>query len=184
MTPLAAAPSYDWKQCIQRGDRATHDALFRAYAPGLFAFVARYVGSPAIAEDLVQDLFFALWARRDTMRIQGSVRTYLFTAARNRALNHLKRERVADRFRASLRVGAEPSDPSAPGESGVLAAMQIQRAIDALPPRCRLIFSLCRQRDMPHTQIAMLLGISVKTVEVQMGRALKSLRAHQRELFT
>ena len=76
--------------------------LFRTFGPELRLFLARYVGSPAVAEDLVQDLFLAIWDRRDTVRVRGSVRTYLFAAARNRALNHLKRERIADNFRLGL----------------------------------------------------------------------------------
>jgi RNA polymerase sigma-70 factor (ECF subfamily) len=176
-TPRTAPPTLG-------GDAHEYDALFRAYAPGLAAFLARYVGSPATAEDLVQDLFCTLWAERAWTHIEGSVRTYLFTAARNRALNHLKHQRVADRYRLAVGQSSDPSDPSAPGESALLASIEAQRAIDALPPRCRRIFSLCRQQQLSHRQIASLLGISVKTVEVQMGRALKSLRAQHRDSFT
>jgi RNA polymerase sigma-70 factor, ECF subfamily len=161
-----------------------YDALFRAFAPGLAAFLARYVGSPATAEDLVQDLFCALWADRARTRIDGSMRTYLFTAARNRALNHLRHQRVADRYQRAVGQSWEWSDPSAPGEATLLARVEAQRAIAALPPRCRRIFSLCREQHLSHRQIATLLGISVKTVEVQMGRALKSLRAQHRDSFT
>jgi RNA polymerase sigma-70 factor (ECF subfamily) len=152
---------------------AAHDALFRAFAPRLSAFVARYVGNAAVAEDLVQDLFLTMWADRARMRVAGSVRTYLFTAARNRALNYLKRERLAGRFRADW---TDAPDPSAPGESDLLTRLAVERALDALPPRRRRIFALRRIADLSHTQIATRLGISVKTVEVQMGRALKSLK--------
>jgi RNA polymerase sigma-70 factor, ECF subfamily len=152
---------------------AAHEALFRTFAPSLSAFLARYVGSQAVAEDLVQDLFLAIWADRERLRVAGSVRTYLFTAARNRALNYLKRERLAGRFRAEW---MDTADPSAPGESDLLTALAIQRALDALPPRRRRIFALRRIADLSHTQIATRLGISVKTVEVQMGRAIKSLK--------
>jgi RNA polymerase sigma-70 factor, ECF subfamily len=171
----------DWLARIQRGDPVAHETLFRVYAPGLYAFLSRYVRSSAIAEDLVQDLFLAIWAHRESLHIDGSIRTYLFTAARNRALNHLKHEKIADRFRVAMLDRVDASDPSAPGESDFLAAMEVQTAIDRLPPRCRLIFTMSRQQDMTYNQIACELGISVKTVEVQMGRALKSLRAHHRE---
>ncbi len=181
---LGAIHGPDWMHRIQCGDETAHETLFRTFAPGLAAFLARYVGSGETAEDLVQDLFLTLWAQRAQMRIAGSVRTYLFTAARNRALNHLKRERVADRFRMAVRRSTDASDPSAPGEADLLAAIEAQRAIDALPPKRRRIFSLCRQQHMSHSQIATLLGISVKTVEVQMGRALKTLRAQHRDSFT
>jgi RNA polymerase sigma-70 factor, ECF subfamily len=168
-------------------DAGVYDALFRAFAPRLSAFVARYVESPATAEDLVQDLFCSLWAQRARTRIEGSMRTYLFTAARNRALNHLKHQRVAARYQRAVGQdwdASEPCDPSAPGEAVLLASIEAERAIDALPPRCRRIFSLCRQQHLSHHEIATLLGISVNTVEVQMGRALKRLRAQHRDSFT
>jgi RNA polymerase sigma-70 factor, ECF subfamily len=156
-----------------------HDLLFRALAPELRMYLARYVGSDAVAEDLVQDLFLAMWARRATMRIEGSMRAYLFTAARNRALNHLKHERIVDRFRLALIEQLEESDPSTPGEADILATLEIQRAIETLPPRFRQMFTMSRIQDMSYRQIAMSLRLSIKTVEAQMGRARKALRAHQ-----
>jgi RNA polymerase sigma-70 factor (ECF subfamily) len=196
LEPVAFADSYtdtytettygpdDWISRIQCGDVTAHEALFRTFAPGLNAFLTRYVQCPAIAEDLVQDLFLAIWDNRARMCIDGSIRTYLFAAARNRALNHLKHERVVDRFRTALLEWGDPSDPSAPGESDFLATLEIQKAIDRLPGRCRLIFTMSRQDDMTYGQIASALGISIKTVEVQMGRALRKLRACRDELLT
>lgn len=154
-----------------------HTALFRTFAPELRGFLARYVGSPAIAEDLVQDLFLAIWDRRTTVRVRGSVRTYLFAAARNRALNHLKHERIAHRFRRRRIAAGDERDPSAPGEADLLAALELQRVLQTLPPRRRRIFVLNRCRGLSYTRIASTLGLSVKTVEVEMGRALRDLRA-------
>lgn len=173
----------EWVRRIRSGDVAAYETLFRAVAPGLSAFLSRYIGSVAGADDLIQDLFLAVWTRRATLEVRGSLRTYLFIAARNRALNYLKHERVEDRFRAALLERSDALDASAPSESEFLTALELQRAIDALPPRCRLIFTLSRQDDLSYGQIAARLGISVKTVEVQMGRALKRLRTHRRELL-
>ena len=165
---------------IERGDPAAFETLFRTFAPALYTFLTHYVGSSAVAEDLVQDLFLAIWDHRAALRIEGSLRTYLFTAARNRALNYLKHERVVERFRSVLLERGDASDPSAPGEADFLTALEMQGAIDALPPRCRLIFTMSRQDGLSYNQIATTLAISVKTVEVQMGRAMRSLRAHHR----
>jgi RNA polymerase sigma-70 factor, ECF subfamily len=182
---MGSMPASIGESCVAEGsaqDATVYDALFRAFAPGLAAFLARYVESPATAEDLVQDLFCRLWAERARMRIERgspSVRTYLFTAARNRALNHLRRERVADRHAETVGRWLDPTDPSAPGEAALLASIEAERTIAALPPQCRRVFWLCRRQHLSHRQIAERLGISVKTVEVQMGRALKRLRAAQ-----
>jgi RNA polymerase sigma-70 factor (family 1) len=154
------------------------DALFRAYYNRLCGFVYRYVRSHEIAEELVQELFFRLWTQR---RREGRVeaqRAYLYTAARNLALNHVKRSRIEARWhdlqvaREPVRV-AEARDRAAYEE---LAAV-VSRAIERLPERCRLIYTMSRQQDLTYIEIAAILGLSVKTVEAQMARALRALRA-------
>ena len=163
-----------WMQRIQGSDVAAFECLFRAYAPGLCAFVGRYVRSAAVAEDLIQDLFLTLWQKRAEIRITGSVDTYLFGAAKHRALNYLRHERVEDRFCASLLE--EWDARSITGESEILDLLEVQEAIESLPARCRLIFTLNRRQGLTYGEIADSLGLSVKTVETQMGRALKALR--------
>src|SRR3954466_1313033 len=87
----------EWIERIRAGDEAAFEALFRALAPGLCALVARYVHSRAVAEELVQDLFLDLWTRRSQLAVEQALTSYLYMAARNRALNHLKRDQRADR---------------------------------------------------------------------------------------
>ena len=164
----------EWLACVREGDERAFETLFRAFAPGLVAFVARYVDSRSIAEDLVQDLFLRLWQMRAELAVDQAVTSYLYTAARNRALNHLKRGRLAGRW-ASAVVG-RIDEASQSGETALLEMLDLQDAVERLPARCRLIFTLSRQHDMTYAQIAQSLCISVKTVEVQMGRALKALR--------
>ena len=170
----------EWVERIRAGDEPAFEALFRALAPGLCALVTRYVGSRAVAEEIVQDLFLELWTRRTELAIDQSIAAYLFTAARNRALNHLKRERRLVDLTPTMRPGE--SDPNAPGEAELLDALELQDAIAQLPARCRLIFTLNRHQDLSYTEIATSLGLSVKTVETQMGRALRALRDRLRHL--
>ena len=165
----------EWIERLRQGDEAAFESLFRAFAPGLCGFVARYVDSRAVAEEIVQDLFLTIWRKRATLMIEQSVATYLFTAARNRAVNHLRHERIARRWAGSV-IGRIEA-PAASGEAELLEMLDLQDGIERLPARCRLIFTLSRQHGMTYDQIAESLGLSVKTVEVQMGRALKALRA-------
>jgi RNA polymerase sigma-70 factor (ECF subfamily) len=170
----------EWVERIRAGDEAAFEALFRALAPGLCALVTRYVGARAVAEEIVQDLFLDVWTRRTELAIDRSIGAYLFTAARNRALNHARRERrVVDL--TLLERGDQP-DPASPGEAELLDALELQDAIAQLPARCRLIFTLNRHQDLSYTEIAASLGLSVKTVETQMGRALKALRDRLRHI--
>lgn len=164
----------EWTDLIRQGDETAFGILFRTYAPGLCAYVSRFVRSPAAAEDIVQDLFLTLWRKREQIQIHGALSTYLLRAAKNRALNSVRSTQLAERFRASQahQDAVEPSE-----EAELLATLDLQDAIAALPPRCRLIFTLNRQQGHTYQKIADDLGISFKTVDTQMQRALKSLRA-------
>jgi RNA polymerase sigma-70 factor (ECF subfamily) len=167
----------EWMQRIRDGDEAVYETLFRTFAPGLCTFLTRYVGDRAVAEELVQDVFLSLWDHRASVHITGSVQGYLFAAARNRALNYIEHEKVVDRFRVSVLTRMTAADASFQGEAECFAALEMQDALARLPPRCRLVFDLQRNHGMTYDEVASSLAISVKTVEVQMGRALKTLRA-------
>ena len=175
----------EWIERIRSGDEAAFEALFRAFAPGLCALATRYVRSRAVAEELVQELFLDLWVRREQLVVEQAISAYLCTATRNRALNHLRRENRLDAWRQGA------SDPTRTGEFGrmdrrmpdetaLLDALELQDAVAQLPARCRLIFTLNRQQEMTDAEIANSLGLSITTVETQMGRALKSLRERLR----
>lgn len=158
-------------------DPAWFEGVFRAHYAALCTYVDRLVGSPAAAEDVVQDLFVSVWERRDEWRARGaSLAPVLYIAARNRAFNVLKRRRIEDRSQQVLvldeRASAGADETLRWGEM----KSAIDRAVDALPEQCRLIFTLSRRDGMTYGQIARALEISVKTVETQMGRALKALR--------
>lgn len=169
-----------WVARIRAGDIDAFETVFRHLAPSLRVFVTRYVDSREVAEDLIQDLFLSIWRQREALELRATLTTYLYTAARNRALNYLKHERVVTRWQRDVPVSAE----SRPGiDEDVLEielALAIQEAIGRLPTRARLMFLMSRQQRMTYVQIAQELGLSVKTVETQMGRALRALRLHLR----
>lgn len=170
-----ALSASEWMDRIRNGDEAAFESLFRTYAPGLCAYVVRYVNSREMAEDLVQDLFLRIWRQRPEIQITGNMSTYLFAAAKHRALNQIRQERVANRFTAALAARAE--DPRDSGETELLELLEIHEAIGRLPARRRLIFTLSRQQGMTNASIAQSLGLSIKTVEAQIGLARKALRA-------
>lgn len=171
----------EWAQRLRDGDEAVYETLFRTFSPGLCAFLTRYVGERAIAEELVQDVFLALWNQRATLHLTGSVQAYLYTAARNRALNALQHERVADRFRVTTLQRMTVVEAVVHGEAECIAALEFSDAMARLPTRCRLVFTLQRTHGMTYGEVAACLGISVKTVETQMGRALRTLRQWYRQ---
>lgn len=153
------------------------DALFLAHYPRLCQLAARMTGSRAVAEDLVQDLFLTIWSRGAGADLDDPV-PYFYAAVRNRSITHVRRERwrmstLATRALDLWRDRAPATD--AAGVDDLAAA--ISRALHELPARRREIFTLHREQHLSYAEIARLLGISIKTVETQMGRALKTLRA-------
>lgn len=158
--------------------RADVEALFREYYGPLCGFVRKYVGSLDVAEEVVQELFLRVWELRERDPRVVITRAYLYTGARNQAIMVLRHERITrDYAAAELR---EP-EPAARGADAAAEEQELahamQRAIARLPEKCRLVFTLSRESGLTYPEIAEVLGISVKTVELHMGRALKSLRA-------
>jgi RNA polymerase sigma-70 factor (ECF subfamily) len=177
--PIAVDRSLDASPEPEPPGHAWLEGLFREHYAGLCSFVYGYLSSDDAAEDLVQDLFVAIW--RDPMRwyeAGDALRPLLYVAARNRALDALKHQRVRDRH--AVAVAGSESMRAAPAADVVVAHRQVQQALDAavaaLPARAREIYLLSREQGLTYREIAERLGISVKTVETQMSRSLKRLR--------
>lgn len=161
---------------IRQGDQAAFDTLFRAHYASLVRHVEGMLRRRDVAEEVVQDVMLELWRRRETLLVDDSLRAYLYRATRNRALNHLRHEAIVKRSEPELAM--DPDDGA--GADVVLVDEEIgvaaKQAIAQLPERCREVFELSRVRGLKYSEIATTLGISVKTVEAQMGKALRILR--------
>jgi len=155
------------------------ERVFREHYAELCTFVAGVIGSDDGAEDVVHDVFLSIWRAPDRwMEAGDALRPMLYVAVRNRALDVLRWRRVRERYVERMAHAVAPG-PAGPDE--VLAQREIERAFDAavegLSAREREIYLLHRMEGLTYREVAERLGISVKTVEVQMGRALKKLRA-------
>ena len=175
--PASADDEAAWVERIRTGDPMAFEALFHAYHASLCSFAYRYLGARDLAEEMVQEVFLFVWERRESWDVRSSVRSYLFTAVRNAALSYLRHERVVARRDARVLILQDTVAPGADLEvvqAETVAA--IQEAVARLPDRCRLVFTLHREQGLTYAEVAEVLGISPRTVEVQIGRALKSLR--------
>jgi RNA polymerase sigma-70 factor (ECF subfamily) len=161
---------------IKQGEQEAFDAMFRRYYAPLVGVAQGMLRQRAVAEEIVQDVMFELWRRRKKLVIGESLRAYLFQSARNRALNHIRHERV-ERL-AEPRAREESSRPATAINQLVESELDaaVREAVGALPPPCREVFELSRTSGLRYAEIARVLGISVKTVEARMGRALRGLR--------
>jgi RNA polymerase sigma-70 factor (ECF subfamily) len=162
---------------LKSGDQDAFDSIFRVHYAQLVAFAQGLLRDRAAAEDAAQEVMLELWRRRGELGIHESLRAYLLRATRNRALNHWRHANVRRRAEPEL-VG---DDSIAATGASQLVAGELRTAIVAavaeLPPACREVFELSRGQGLRYSEIASTLGISVKTVESQMGKALRHLRA-------
>jgi RNA polymerase sigma-70 factor (ECF subfamily) len=143
----------------------------------LITFARRYVGDRETAEDVVQNVFIAIWRNRHSITIESDIKAYLFTATRNQAINVLKHLRTAQKaeeeIRLALRVSEEPIDRVEYEQT----RLRIEKAVNSLPDQSKRVFLMSRLDGLTYMQIAEVLGISVKTVETLMGRALTHIRS-------
>ena len=176
-SPAAPDPAADRELLarVRTGDSAAFESLFRTRYAELVELAEGILRERAAAEDAAQEVMLELWRRRETMVLETSLRAYLLRAVRNRALNQVRHEQV--RRRADPEV-LSPGG-SAPADRDVLEEeidSALRRAVAELPQRCREVFELSRVHGLKYAEIARVLDISVKTVEAQMGKAIRVLR--------
>ena len=162
---------------LRAGDENAFDVIFREHYPGLVLTAGRLLDERSLGEEIAQDVLLELWRRRESLTITGALRAYLQQAARNRALNRLRQGRTAQRGELHLRAPTAPAAADARVATGELAAA-VRLGIASLSEPQREVFEMNRLRGLTYSEIATELGISVKSVEARMGRALKLLREH------
>ena len=167
---------------IRDADVRIFESLFRTYQPRLCAFARGYVKCPAVAEELVDDVFLRMWEQRSILGGCVNPERYLYAAVRNQAFKHLAHEAVVRKSHAMVKQeGRVPGT----GEGPVRADEEVQArelaaafedAVDRLPARCLQAFTLYREEGMSYAEIAETMGTSVRTVETQLARANRALR--------
>ena len=160
---------------LRAGHQDAFDSVFRLYYAPLVGVAESMLREREAAEDVVQDVMVELWRRRENIVLETSLRAYLFRAARNRALNHLRHLRVAPRAEpdAAELIAVPAADRDTLEEEMETA---LRQAVAGLPQRCREVFELSRVQGLRYAEIAEALSISLKTVEAQMGKAIRVLR--------
>lgn len=166
-------------QQLKAGDEKIYRDIFNAFYAPLCQYALIYLNQTSIAEEVVHNLFIKLWENKADLEIRTSFKSYLFRSVRNQCLNHLRNqksraisvdslEEVEDELLEEISIYEEMDMPE--------LKATIKSAIDDLPPKCRQIFLMSRESELTYTQIAEELSVSKKTVENQMGIALKRLK--------
>ena len=155
------------------------EMLFRQYYAGLCKSLYRILRDASLAEDIVQEVFLKVWETREQLKMDAAIQAYLYRSCYNTALNFLKKQKQNTDIDLLEIV---PGGDSAEKHLGLAETeTQIYAAIEALPPKTRLVFSLSRFEELSYKEIAERLDISLKSVEKHMGIALQRLRENLRE---
>lgn len=156
------------------------EMLFNQYYKPLVNYSFTLLKDTGEAEDIVQQVYINVWQKRDELDIHTSPRAFLYKSVYNASLNRIKQNAV----RASYSADAKQTAAVADTADAVVAKelkQKIDVAIDQLPEQCGKIFKMSRYGNLKYQEIANELGISIKTVENQMGKALKTLRITLKE---
>jgi RNA polymerase sigma-70 factor (ECF subfamily) len=169
-------------QRLINGDQTAFELLFRFYYPGLVTFASQIVLNQEDAEEIVQDFFLKLWAKRNDIRNSNSLKGYFFTSIKNSSLNFLKKEKISEKIRSEFKYLTE-NDRLYNPDLFVVSELQsrIKEAFGKLPPRANEIFKLSRFRGLSNDEIAEKLNISKRTVETQISNSLKILRVELKD---
>ena len=175
-------PFIDWRDIQNRmaeDDQEALRVLYDHYNKRLFELAYAIVRSKEMAEEVVGDVFIQVWQKRKRVRTVENFSFYLYVMTRNSSRSYLRKygqKKLLDLDELALpffQIDASPEDLMISGE----ALQAINRAINDLPPQCRMVFKLVKEDGLKYREVAELLHLSLKTVENQMGIALKKIHA-------
>jgi len=175
MNSTSSRTDLDLIQAVKANDQKAYRELFNRYYKYLLVTAYNYVPDQNLVRDFAQDVFLEIWNKRNTLTI-NNVKPYLRRSVINKALNHIKAQRIDFEEDQSNLDSMEKASAQANLEFNELQDA-INHAIDGLPERCRIVFSMRRFDELSLKEIAAKLDISPKTVENQLTKAMKVLRA-------
>ena len=168
---------------LKNDDEAAFKVLFNDFYSKLYYFVLEFVPLKDVAENIVQDTLVTLWNKRNELKDDSNLTSYLFTVAKNNALKKLREKKYSQKlFSNAIDVGELDLNVETLStvDTSVYAFMDIEQIIQetlaSLPPQCRKVFELSRFQEMKNREIAEELNISIKTVEKHISKGIKTFR--------
>jgi len=162
---------------IRQGDKGQFESLFRSSYVSLVRYARTMTSDHDTAEEIVQDLFFRLWKDKEKLQIESSLNGYLFRAVHNRCLHYISHNKVVEKYAHEVvMLSSGTGEDAADLVNYNDLQAKIARILERLPEKCGRIFCMNRFEGLKYSEIAEKLSVSVKTVEANMGRALKEFR--------
>ena len=161
---------------IKKSDDKAFEILFHKYYRYLCLFATKIINDNDAAEEIVQDFFVKLWEKREQLKIETSLKNYLFRSVKNLCLNFIQHNRTKMRYAQIVISEVETNFSDESNYPEIELSEKIEESINSLPEKRKEIFRLSRQEGLKYHEIAQKLNISIKTVETQMSMAIKTLR--------
>jgi RNA polymerase sigma-70 factor (ECF subfamily) len=162
---------------IRQGDKQEFEKLFRSSYASLVRYAKTILKDHDTAEEIVQDLFFRLWQDRGNLTIESSLNGYLFRSVHNKSLHFIEHQKVVDRHAGEIAASADQTaEPVTEAIYYSELQSKVARVLERLPERCGVIFRMSRFEGLKYNEIAEKLSVSLKTVEANMGKALREFR--------
>jgi len=169
---------------IKKGNIKVFEDLFRSVYPALCGYANEILKDADQAEEIVQEMFYLYWKRRHTMVISVSLKSYLYKSVYNKCLHYIDHKAVVNKYAISYEQSAKAYySPEDAIQTGELYSVY-KKTLQELPERCREVFQLSRKYGLKYHEIADRLSISIKTVEANMGKALKAFKISLAEYKT
>jgi len=170
-------------ESIRNGDKHAFESLFKTYYKILCSYANQIIADSDNSEEIVQEMFFQLWQKRDFFFIETSLKSYLFRAIHNSCLNHIKHNKIKQAYSNNFIHQNETSGSQYLLDESEELRVLIGKAVEKLPPERKKVFMMIRYEERKYQEVADILGISVKTVENQMGKAMQFLREAMKGYF-
>lgn len=175
---------------LEKGDRIALETLFRLYYDKLLHLAKNYLVYEEDAEEIVQNVFLKLWEQRSKLNTVTNINSYLYTMTKNTCLDHLKHEKVKKNYiNSNFQDRASINHQFIKDEAASLLLeneleQKILEGLDLLPEKCKNVFMKSRMEGLKHAEIAKELGISSKTVDNHISKALKHMKFHLKDFLT
>ncbi len=171
---------------LKNGDEQAFELLYRKYFRRLCAFANKYLHDYDVTQEVVQEVFYTIWEKREHLDSNKEILPFLFQSTKNRSLHILEHQKVEDKYQQVIQYAYSQGDFFDVQDSLLAKELEAKlgEIIESLPEKCRKIFLLSRQEGKKYKDIAEELNISVKTVETQMSRALKVFREELKDYLS
>jgi RNA polymerase sigma-70 factor (ECF subfamily) len=161
---------------LNKDSEEAFESVFKTHFKGLYAYACTLIRDSIMAEEIVQNIFFKLWEKNEELAIRESVAGYLYRAVYHESLNYLKHLKVREAYHHYAMNQEQSGNNSLHNLELKELEERLSAALSELPEKCRTIFQMSRFEELKYHEIAERLELPVKTVENQMGKALKLLR--------